>query len=86
MSQGRRPRPTQPTTEPIKYGDVFPVSGDLASEPIAPKDAAAVQAAEDTALGETQKGGPAAVMTSAATKNGRAGLFGHEQASDGVAI
>ncbi|RVW54766.1 Late embryogenesis abundant protein D-34 [Vitis vinifera] len=85
MSQQQRPRPTQPTTEPIKYSDVFPVSGSLASKPIAPQDAATMQSAENTVLGNTQKGGPAAVMNSAATKNERAGLVSHEQVTDVVA-
>lgn len=85
MSQQQRPRPTQPTTEPIKYSDVFPVSGSLASKPIAPQDAATVQSAENTVLGNTQKGGPAAVMNSAATKNERAGIVSHEQVTDVVA-
>lgn len=31
--------------EPIKYGDVFLVSGELASKPIAPGDAAMMQSA-----------------------------------------
>lgn len=87
MSQELRPRPTQPTTDtgPIKYGDVFQVSGDLASKPIAPKDAATMQSAEEVALGNTQKGGPAAVMTSAATKNERDGLVVSDQVTDVVA-
>lgn len=83
MSQEQRPR--RPTTEPIKYGDVFPVSGDLASKPIVPLDAATMQSAENTALGKTEKGGPAAVMSSAATKNEQAGLVGHDQTTDVVA-
>ncbi|KAK2973738.1 hypothetical protein RJ640_019738 [Escallonia rubra] len=83
MSQGQPQRP-QGDPEPIKYGDVFVVSGELASQPIAPQDAAAMQAAENIVLGETQKGGPAAVMQSAAAVNERRGVVGHDDAT-GVA-
>ncbi|KAI3879351.1 hypothetical protein MKW92_017783 [Papaver armeniacum] len=69
--------------EPIKYGDVFPhVSGELASKPISPQDAAMMQTAENLVLGQTQKGGAAAAMQSAATKNERAGLVGHTDLTD----
>ncbi|KAL6214688.1 hypothetical protein ACLB2K_014120 [Fragaria x ananassa] len=82
MSQGQQHRPQQgDQLEPIKYGDVFNVSGELASKPIAPRDAATMQAAENVVLGETQKGGPAAVMQSAATYNERAGLVGQREAT-----
>ncbi|XP_072973774.1 late embryogenesis abundant protein D-34-like [Typha angustifolia] len=67
--------------EAIKYGDVFNVTGDLADQPIAPKDAALMQSAENLVLGQTQKGGPAAVMQSAATINERAGAVGRDQYS-----
>ncbi|XP_008811249.2 late embryogenesis abundant protein D-34-like [Phoenix dactylifera] len=67
--------------EPIKYGDVFNVQGELAREPIAPRDAAMMQAAENLVMGQTQKGGPAAVMQSAAKRNERAGLVGHRDVS-----
>ncbi|KAI3816227.1 hypothetical protein L1987_15919 [Smallanthus sonchifolius] len=63
---------------PIKYGDVFPVSGELANKPVAPQDAAMMQAAETTVFGQTQKGGTAAAMQAAATINERAGLVSHE--------
>lgn len=85
MSQGQEQRPRSdqfPDQEPIRYGDVFNVSGELASKPIAPRDAAAMQAAENIALGQTQRGGPAAVMQSAAALNKRAGLVSREDASD----
>lgn len=72
--QQRRPLSNQ---EPIKYGDVFPVAGSLADKPVAPQDAALMQSAESTVLGQTQKGGAAATMQSAATRNERAGLVGH---------
>ncbi|KAI3695984.1 hypothetical protein L1987_78990 [Smallanthus sonchifolius] len=63
---------------PIKYGDVFPVSGELANKQVAPQDAAMMQAAETTVFGQTQKGGTAAAIQAAATINERAGLVSHE--------
>ncbi|CAL9074330.1 unnamed protein product [Musa acuminata var. zebrina] len=77
--------------QPIKYGDVFPVAGDLAEQTIAPRDAAMMHAAENWALGLTPKGGPASVMESAATRNKQRGLVGHDQfspipANEGVSI
>ncbi|KAF4354657.1 hypothetical protein F8388_009648 [Cannabis sativa] len=68
--------------DPIKYGDVFNVQGELASRPIAPRDAAAMQAAENMVIGKTLKGGSAAVMESAAALNERLGLSGHNNASN----
>ncbi|CAN1246718.1 Late embryogenesis abundant protein 32 [Linum grandiflorum] len=53
----------------IRYGDVFTVQGDLAGKPVAPGDAAALQAAEARVLGRTPRSGPGAVMGSAATVN-----------------
>lgn len=86
MSQEQPHRPQTddqfPQQEPIRYGDVFHVSGELASKPIMPKDAALMQATENQALGQTQKGGPAAVMQSAATVNITAGLFNRDDISD----
>ncbi|KAL3727239.1 hypothetical protein ACJRO7_032043 [Eucalyptus globulus] len=82
QDQPRRPEQGQAGREPIKYGDVFPVSGDLASKPVAPQDAAMMQTAETVVFGQTQKGGPAAVMQSAATRNARAGLVGRRDATD----
>ncbi|XP_074349216.1 late embryogenesis abundant protein D-34-like isoform X1 [Apium graveolens] len=67
--------------QPIKYGDVFEVSDELGSLPIKPKDAAAMQAAESLALGGTAKGGPAAVMQSAADINEQHGVVGHDDVS-----
>ncbi|CAN6439752.1 unnamed protein product [Victoria cruziana] len=86
MSQGQPQRPTniprgQTRTEPIKYGDVFDVSGGLADHPVAPRDAAMMQSAENRTLGEIPRGGPAATMQSAATRNENAGLLGHDQRS-----
>ncbi|KAK9671943.1 hypothetical protein RND81_12G065600 [Saponaria officinalis] len=66
----------------IKYGDVFHVTGELASKAVAPRDAAMMQTAENTMFGQTQKGGPAATMQAAATANERAGFVGHGDVSD----
>lgn len=79
MSQGQPRRPLQ---EPVKYGDVFQVSGDLSSQPVAPKDAAAAQAAESIAFGRVQKGGPAAVMQSAADVNLSRGVVGRDDVTE----
>lgn len=48
--------------DPIKYGDVFNVSGELASKSVMPQDAAMMQTAEAMVFGQTRKGGPAAAM------------------------
>ena len=91
MSQGQPRRPeggdAMQADRPIKYGDVFDVSGDLAAQPVAPRDAAMLQSAENEVLGlgQTQKGGPAAVMQSAATINARAGHVGRGQLTGPVA-
>ncbi|KAK2980603.1 hypothetical protein RJ640_011411 [Escallonia rubra] len=90
QDQPRRRRGDQ-QQEPIKYGDVFRMSGDVADQTVAPRDAALMQSAETTVMGQTQRGGPAATMQSAADRNVRAGFVGHGQASDvavnqGVAI
>jgi hypothetical protein len=82
MSEEQPRRPLDEREEPIKYGDVFDVSGELSSKPIAPQDAAMMQTAENMVLGQTQKGGPAAVMQAAATRNEKAGLVGHREFSD----
>lgn len=75
-------QPQRPSAEPIKYGDVFNVSGELASKPVAPRDAAAMQSAETAVFGQTQKGGSAAVMQSAADVNESIGAVGHDDISD----
>ena len=83
MSQGQpRSRLQDEKEAPIKYGDVFNVSGNLASKPIAPQDAAMMQTAENMVLGQTQKGRAAAVMQAAATRNERAGVVGHQDFTD----
>ncbi|KAH7665695.1 Late embryogenesis abundant protein SMP subgroup domain-containing protein [Dioscorea alata] len=76
MSQQQPQRP-----QPINYGDVFQVSGDLAGQPIAPHDAAMMQSAETRVIGQALPHGPAAVMQSAANWNEQAGLLGHYDAS-----
>jgi Seed maturation protein len=89
MSQGQSKRAIDECQsgqeQGVKYGDVFSVKGDLSEQKIAPKDAAMMQAAETTVLGQTQKGGPAAVMQSASMQNERSGVVGHDQASDAPA-
>ncbi|XP_057780775.1 late embryogenesis abundant protein D-34-like [Salvia miltiorrhiza] len=80
MSQGQPQR----SPEPVKYGDVFNVSGQLASQPITPQDAATLQAAETAVYGKTIKGGPAAVLQSAADFNERCGVVGHDDMTGAV--
>ncbi|XVE81627.1 hypothetical protein DITRI_Ditri15bG0080200 [Diplodiscus trichospermus] len=86
MSQGQPRRPDaaaqRENQEPIKYGDVFNVRGELAEKPIAPQDAAMMQTAEAEVLGQTQKGGTASVMQAAATRNEQAGLVGHNDVTN----
>ncbi|MBA0783245.1 hypothetical protein Gotri_000995 [Gossypium trilobum] len=76
MSQQQLRKPEE--EEAIKYGDVFDVQGKLAEKPVAPKDAAMMQMAENALLGETKKGCAAAAMVSAAMKNEKARFVGHE--------
>ncbi|XP_004495777.1 late embryogenesis abundant protein D-34 isoform X2 [Cicer arietinum] len=68
--------------EGIKYGDVFNVQGDIGRRTVAPVDAAMMQKAETETLGKTQKGGAASVMMSAAMKNERDGIVGHDDVSE----
>ncbi|KAL9408098.1 hypothetical protein AB3S75_046612 [Citrus x aurantiifolia] len=82
QAQPRRPGADDQQQQPIKYGDLFDVLGDLAQKPIAPEDAAMMQTAEATIMGRTQKGGPAAVMQSAAARNEGAGFVGHRDVTD----
>ncbi|KAK9079733.1 hypothetical protein SSX86_001406 [Deinandra increscens subsp. villosa] len=77
QEQPRRSDHEQEEEEAIKYGDVFQVSGELGSKPITPQDAATMQAAENMALGHIKKGGPAAVMQSAASVNENRRVVGH---------
>ncbi|KAK2386227.1 late embryogenesis abundant protein D-34 [Trifolium repens] len=55
--------------EPIKFGDVFNVFGDLASETISPQAAATMAAVESRVFGQPQRGSPAAAMQAAAVIN-----------------
>ncbi|XVF57299.1 hypothetical protein PTKIN_Ptkin06aG0194100 [Pterospermum kingtungense] len=66
--------------EPIKYGD----HGELAGKLATPKDVVLMQTTENAA----HKGCAAAAMQSAATKNERAGVAGHEEirAQTGVTV
>lgn len=83
QQQPQRPQAGKAKADLFKYGDVFPsVQGELAREPIKPQDAAMMQSAENLVMGQTQKGGPAAVMQSASTKNRQAGLVGQGDVSD----
>jgi hypothetical protein len=59
--------------EPIKFGDVFNVSGDLASETISPQAAATMAAVESRVFGQPQRGSPAAAMQAAAVINEASG-------------
>ena len=80
QEQPRRPQ-AHGEQEPINYRDVFLISGELVDKPVAPLDAAMMQSAEAVVMGQTQKGGPAATMQSAATRNERAGLVGYNDAT-----
>lgn len=73
QQQPRREQGDQ-AADPIKYGDVFAVSGELGEKAVKPEDAAMMQSAETAVLGKTQKSGPAAAMQSAANVNVSAGL------------
>ncbi|KAK3190058.1 hypothetical protein Dsin_029619 [Dipteronia sinensis] len=83
MSQGKSRRSQAAEQEvPVKYGDIFNVSGELADKPVRPEDASMMQTAESTIFGKTKKGGPASSMQSAADHNERAGLVGHYDVTD----
>uniref|UniRef100_A0A7C8Z3Q8 SMP domain-containing protein n=1 Tax=Opuntia streptacantha TaxID=393608 RepID=A0A7C8Z3Q8_OPUST len=69
-----QPRRGGPEKEPIKYGDVFNVSGEVANQPVLSEDAAAMLSAEKIVFGLSPLGGPASVMQSAASVNVQAGL------------
>jgi len=84
MSQ-EQPRKEDRQEEAIKYGDVLDVQGDLRSKPVAPVDAAIMQKAESQMFGKTEKGGAAAAMQSAAAKNERDGVVGHNDMSNAAA-
>jgi hypothetical protein len=61
--------------QPIRYGDVFLVSGEVAEKAIAPQDAALMQSAETAVMGQIQPGGVADAMQTAATLNQQAGFI-----------
>ncbi|KAH7857195.1 hypothetical protein Vadar_010081 [Vaccinium darrowii] len=84
QQQPRRPQEAQQQRqqEPIKYGDVFQVSGDLAGQPVAPQDASMMQTAEASVLGQVPSGGPGAAMQAAAALNERAGVVGRDDVTD----
>ncbi|KAK7391059.1 hypothetical protein VNO78_19380 [Psophocarpus tetragonolobus] len=82
QEQPRRAQPQAQGQDGIKYGDVFDVSGELAKKAVAPEDAAMMQSAEARVLGQTQPGGAASVMQSAATRNEQAGLVAHHDVTD----
>ncbi|KAL6600492.1 hypothetical protein ACP70R_045292 [Stipagrostis hirtigluma subsp. patula] len=77
--------------EPIKYGDVYAVKGELAGQPIAPRDAAAMLAAEEQVEGvqlPRESGGgfsSAGFMEQAAQYNEALGAVQPGQASDAAA-
>ncbi|XP_074564479.1 late embryogenesis abundant protein D-34-like [Curcuma longa] len=82
MSQEQPRRPGQGQGDAaIRYGDVFPVAGELADQPVAPRDAAMMQSLESTIFGQTLKGGAAAAMESAATRNEQRRAVDHDQFS-----
>ncbi|KAJ1268258.1 hypothetical protein BS78_07G122100 [Paspalum vaginatum] len=80
-----------PQQEPIKYGDAFAVKGELAGQPIAPRDAAAMRSAEDSVPGvqvPQESGGgfsAAGFMETAAAYNQAVGAVAPGQASDAAA-
>lgn len=69
-------------SEPIKYGDVFEVSSQLASKPVAPQDVTIMQSAETIALGHVPRGGPASIMQSAAAQNEHLGAVSRDDMTD----
>ncbi|CAL5006768.1 unnamed protein product [Urochloa decumbens] len=83
--------PAAAPQEPIKYGDAFKVKGELAGQPIAPRDAAAMRSAEDSVPGvqvPQESGGgfsAAAFMETAAQYNEAVGAVRPGQASDAAA-
>ncbi|KAL3728153.1 hypothetical protein ACJRO7_032844 [Eucalyptus globulus] len=79
-------QPRRRAQEPVKYGDVFAsVEGELAGKPVAPKDAALMQTAENLTLGQVQKGAAASAMQSVATWNEDTGVVGHDSMNEIVA-
>ncbi|KAL6638896.1 hypothetical protein ACP70R_023532 [Stipagrostis hirtigluma subsp. patula] len=93
QGQGKAPASAPPAAHqgPIKYGDAFAVKGDLAGQPIAPRDAAAMRAAESGVPGvpvPQESGGGFSVggfMEQAAQYNQALGAVQPGQASDAAA-
>lgn len=81
----------QPEEAAIRYGHVFAVSGELAGQPIAPRDAAAMRSAEDSVPGVQVPQGAgggfsaATAMETAAAYNQAVGAVQPGQASDTAA-
>ncbi|CAL5042702.1 unnamed protein product [Urochloa decumbens] len=81
----------QPEQAAIRYGHVFAVTGDLAAQPISPRDAAAMRSAEDSVPGvqvpEGAGGGfsAATAMETAAAYNQAVGAVRPGQASEAAA-
>ncbi|XP_054804336.1 late embryogenesis abundant protein 31-like [Prosopis cineraria] len=67
-------KPRKEEQEPVKYGDLFVVEGELANKVVAPVDADMMQAAENAIMGGVQKHGVAEAMRSAAKINEAAGI------------
>ncbi|OEL17281.1 hypothetical protein BAE44_0021700 [Dichanthelium oligosanthes] len=89
QAKGNAPAAAQ--QDPIKYGDAFAVNGELAGQPIAPRDAADMRSAEDSVPGvqvPQESGGgfsAATFMESAAAYNEAVGAVRPGQASDAAA-
>lgn len=85
MNKGAAQEEQQPGPEPIQYGHVFAVTGDLAVQPIAPRDAAAMRSAEESVQGGAHAGGggfrAATAMETAAAYNQAVGAVRPGQAS-----
>ncbi|CAN6293459.1 unnamed protein product [Urochloa humidicola] len=86
---GRQPMESDGQDQPgvgVRYGDVFGVEGELARTPIAPRDAAMMQAAESAVLGRAPGGGTAAAaLQSAARRNELLGVVARDEATDTAA-
>jgi hypothetical protein len=84
MSQEQPRKPQADDDSAVNYGDVFAVSGEIASKPVAPRDAVAIQSAENQVLGQTQRGSPTSIMQSAADHNLKSGAVEKYQVTDVV--
>ena len=87
----KAPEPQQAPEPAIQYGHVFAVTGDLAVQPIAPRDAAAMRSAEESVPGVPVPPGSgggfsaAVAMETAAAYNEAVGAVRPGQASDAAA-